>query len=97
MDILFAREGQPGEVFPEGILWIDFLEFAPDAVGFIDITKMTSDPTFTVRSPRQVGLLMSAQALADHLARKTFRHTCDHGTCGDWMFWPVPDNGPTHD
>jgi hypothetical protein len=58
---------------------------------------MTSDPTFTVRGPRQIGLLVSAQALADHLARKTFRHTCDFGgTCGDWMFWPKPDDG-AHD
>jgi hypothetical protein len=44
--------------------------------------------TEAVRSQRRILELMSAQAMADHLARRTFDHTCDRHACGDWMFWP---------
>jgi hypothetical protein len=46
-----------------------------------------SHPARIVRRLGQFDVLMSAQAAADHLARRTFDHTCDLDTCGDWMLW----------
>jgi hypothetical protein len=50
--------------------------------------SLVSNPSVFVRSPRKIETLTSAQAVADHLARKTFDHTCYHHVCGDWLFWP---------
>jgi hypothetical protein len=47
-----------------------------------------SAPADVARSPRKIADLVSAQATADHLVRRTFDHTCDLHTCGDWTFWP---------
>jgi hypothetical protein len=44
----------------------------------------TSDPPLMVQNPRYFNAFGSAQAEADHLARKTFKHTCDIATCGVW-------------
>jgi hypothetical protein len=53
-------------------------------VGLLD------NPTVSVRLPRFFEQLMSAQAKADDLARKTFDHTCQPTACGEWL--PVPAN-----
>ena len=45
---------------------------------------LTSNPSAVARASRMTHL-MSAQAKADDLARKTFAHTCDVATCGDWL------------
>jgi hypothetical protein len=46
---------------------------------------LTSDPSAIARTLRPVTLLTAAQAKADDLARQAFAHTCDDGTCGDWL------------
>jgi hypothetical protein len=46
---------------------------------------LPENPTVVVRLPRFVEQLMSAQAKADDLARKTFDHTCQLTTCGEWL------------
>ena len=51
-------------------------------------TCLASNPSVSVTSPRKIASLSSAQGIADHLARKTFDHTCDLQTCGEWIFWP---------
>jgi hypothetical protein len=43
----------------------------------------------TERSPRQFEFLTSAQAIADHMVRKQFKHRCEVETCGVWL--PVDD------
>ncbi len=46
---------------------------------------LTTNPTGIVRMPRPIELLMSAQAKADNLARKTFDHECAVANCGEWL------------
>ena len=41
LDVLFLFEGLPGEMFAEGVFWIDLFEFLPDATSFIDLAEMT--------------------------------------------------------
>jgi hypothetical protein len=52
----------------------------------------TNDPPLMAQSPRNFNAFGSAQAEADHLARKRFKHTCDIDTCGVWTIWPQPDS-----
>src|ERR1700691_1647132 len=39
--ILFILERLPGEMFAEGVLWIDLFKFTPDATGLVNLPKMT--------------------------------------------------------
>ena len=59
------------------------------ALGRWDVSAWKAiEPSAAARSPRQMTVLMSAQAAADHLARTVFQHRCDLDGCGDWMLWP---------
>jgi hypothetical protein len=51
----------------------------------------TTDPRRIARSERYFNALVSARAMADHLARTAFHHTCDVETCGVWTIgvWTV--------
>jgi hypothetical protein len=51
---------------------------------------LTSNATAIARTLRPVTLLTAAQAKADDLARQAFAHTCDVGTCGDWLPLDAP-------
>lgn len=46
---------------------------------------LISNPTVSVTTPRHLDNLVSAQAKADSLARKTFDHRCDEA-CGAWAY-----------
>ena len=41
LDVLFPLERLPAEMFIEGVLWIDLIQFVPDAPGLVDLTEMT--------------------------------------------------------
>jgi hypothetical protein len=60
-----------------------------EGIGQWDVSAwLVRDPSAVVATSRKIGLLMSAQAAADHLARTAFDHTCHLDGCGDWMVWP---------
>jgi hypothetical protein len=40
-NVLFLLERLPGEMFAEGVFWIDLFEFFPDAASLIAVTEMT--------------------------------------------------------
>ena len=40
-DVLFLLERLPGEMFAEGVFWIDLFEFFPDTASLIAVTEMT--------------------------------------------------------
>jgi hypothetical protein len=40
-DVIFFPESLPGEMLGEGVLWIDLLEFSPEATSLINLTEMT--------------------------------------------------------
>jgi hypothetical protein len=40
-DVLFLLERLPGEMFAEGVFWIDLFEFFPNATSLIAVTEMT--------------------------------------------------------
>ena len=40
-NVLFLLERLPGEMFAEGVFWIDLFEFFPDATSLINLTEMT--------------------------------------------------------
>ncbi len=43
-------------------------------------------------SPHQFPLLTFAQAAADHMVGRRFKHRCTPETCGDWLPWDVDWN-----
>jgi hypothetical protein len=47
--------------------------------------SLSSNPTVSVTTPREIDDLSSAQKKADVLARKTFDHQCDQA-CGPWVY-----------
>ena len=61
----------------------------PDPLGAWHATAWNAKPPsaepFTLR--HRYRLLTSAQAAADHAARRRFHHKCDVGTCGVWLPW----------
>ncbi len=40
-DVFFPLEWLPGEMFAEGIFWIDLFKLSPNATGLIDFAEMT--------------------------------------------------------
>jgi hypothetical protein len=52
----------------------------------------TNEPPLMAQNPRFFNAFVSAKAEADHLARTTFKHTCDIDTCGVWTPWPQPSS-----
>jgi hypothetical protein len=49
------------------------------------VAWLQGNPTMVVRSPRRMDSRESACAKADTLARLTFEHRCQTGTCGEWL------------
>ena len=41
-------------------------------------------PEIVTRHKTKLRSLHSAKAVADHMARRTFRHKCDYAHCGNW-------------
>jgi hypothetical protein len=57
----------------------------PNPFGLWDASVGTTLESSSAPVALKYRLLTSAQAAADHAARTRFNHTCDLGTCGDWL------------